>query len=81
MTCFLYKESGLDDNLRSSLVHSDRQYYVYGAPAYIPRPYLQVGFEGTSPHPKNWLATMLLCPRSVLQLSGHLGMSAIFYTR
>jgi DDE superfamily endonuclease len=44
---FLCKESGIDDGLRSSLVISNWQYYVYGYPAYILRQYLQVGFTGS----------------------------------
>jgi nuclease HARBI1 len=49
---FLYKESGPDDNLRSSLVISNRQFYLYEDPAYILRPYLQVGFKGSSTTPE-----------------------------
>jgi hypothetical protein len=49
---FLYKESGIDDNLGSSLVISNRQFYLYGDPAYILRPYLQVGFKGSSTTPE-----------------------------
>jgi nuclease HARBI1 len=49
---FLYKESGRADSLRSSLVISNRQYYVYGDPAYILRPFLQVGFKGSSTTPE-----------------------------
>jgi hypothetical protein len=49
---FLYKESGLDDNLRSSLVISNRQFHLYGDPAYILRPYWQVGFKGSSTTPE-----------------------------
>jgi hypothetical protein len=48
----LYKESGIDDNLRSSLVIFSRQYYLYGDPAYILRPYLQVGFKSSSTTPE-----------------------------
>jgi nuclease HARBI1 len=49
---FLYKESGIDDNHRSSLVISNRQYYLYGDPACILRPYLQVRFKGSSTTPE-----------------------------
>jgi nuclease HARBI1 len=49
---FLYKESGIDDNLRSPLVISKRQYYLYGDPDYILRPYLEVGFKGSSITPE-----------------------------
>jgi nuclease HARBI1 len=49
---FLYKESGIDDNLRSSLVISYRKYCLYGDPAYILRPYLQVEFKGSSTTPR-----------------------------
>jgi DDE superfamily endonuclease len=48
----LYKESGIDDSPRSSLVISNRQYCVYGAPAYILRPYLHVEFKGSSTTPE-----------------------------
>jgi DDE superfamily endonuclease len=44
---FLYNESRLDNVLRSSMVIADRQYYLYGDPAYTLRPYLQVGFKGS----------------------------------
>jgi hypothetical protein len=39
---FLYNESGIVDNLRSSLVISNREYYLYGDLAYILWPYLRV---------------------------------------
>jgi nuclease HARBI1 len=45
---FLYNESRLDNVLRSSMVIADRQYYLYGDPAYTLRPYLQVGFKGSA---------------------------------
>jgi hypothetical protein len=49
---FLYKESGQDDNLRSTLVISNRQFYLYKDPAYFLRPYLQVGLKGSSTTPE-----------------------------
>jgi hypothetical protein len=42
----LYKRSGIDDGLRSSLVVSNRQYYLYRDTACILCPYLQAGFNG-----------------------------------
>jgi predicted GH43/DUF377 family glycosyl hydrolase len=48
----LYKDSGKDDSPRSSLAISNRQYYVYGAPVHILRPYLQVEFKGSSTTPE-----------------------------
>jgi hypothetical protein len=45
---FLYNESRLENVLRSSMVMADRQYYLYGNPAYTLRPYLQVGFKGSA---------------------------------
>jgi hypothetical protein len=64
----LYKESGIDDNPRSSLVISNRQHYLYGDPAYILRPYVQVGFKVSPLHLKK-LLSMPPCLRSELPLN------------
>lgn len=41
----LYRQAGMDDILRDSLLIDDRQFYIYGDPAYILRPWLQVAFN------------------------------------
>lgn len=40
----LYRKSGLDEAMLQSLLVDDTQYYVYGDPAFVMRPWLQVGF-------------------------------------
>ena len=41
----LYRESGMDNSLEQSLHVQGQQYYIYGDPAYILRPWLQVAFS------------------------------------
>ena len=43
----LYGRSGLDDILQEKMIINSTQYYIYGDPAYVIRPWLQVGFKGT----------------------------------
>jgi nuclease HARBI1 len=43
----LFRQSGIEDDLQRALVVGGRQYYIYGDPAYVLRPYLQVGYHGT----------------------------------
>jgi hypothetical protein len=49
---FLYNASGIDHILQTSLSISGRQYYIYGDVAYTVRPYLKVGFKGTTLSPE-----------------------------
>jgi DDE superfamily endonuclease len=48
---FLYNASGIDQVLQTTLSISGRQYYIYGDVAYTLRPYLQVGFKGSTLSP------------------------------
>lgn len=43
----LYRQSNLDAVLSSTMNINGRQFYLYGDPAYILRPWLQVGFSRT----------------------------------
>lgn len=43
----LFRRSGIEEHLASSLLVGGRQFYIYGDPAYVLRPYLQVGFKGS----------------------------------
>jgi DDE superfamily endonuclease len=49
---FLYRESGIDQVLQTSVLVSGRQYYLYGDVAYTLRPYLQVGLKGSVRSPE-----------------------------
>lgn len=44
----LFRHSNIEENLSTSLVIADNQYYIYGDPAYVMRPNLQIGFKGAS---------------------------------
>lgn len=41
----LYRQSHLDDTLHNTLMIEDTQYCLYGDPAYVMRPWLQVGYD------------------------------------
>jgi nuclease HARBI1 len=45
---FMYSTSRIDQILQNSLLISGRQYYLYGNVAYTLRPYLQMGFRGST---------------------------------
>jgi hypothetical protein len=47
----LYRESGIDSMLQSSMNIDGAQYCLYGDPAYCLRPYLQVGYQGSNLNP------------------------------
>lgn len=44
----LFRNSGIEQELEQSLEGDCFQYYLYSDPAYVLRPYLQVGFKGAS---------------------------------
>jgi len=44
----LFRHSGIEADLARSLVVGGRQFYIYGDPAYVLRPYLQIGFRGST---------------------------------
>lgn len=41
----LYRQSGVDDQLRETLLIDAQQFYIYGDPAFVLRPWMQVGFN------------------------------------
>lgn len=43
----LYRASNMDQVLSQSLVINDTQHCIYGDPAYVFRPHLQIGFKGS----------------------------------
>lgn len=51
----LYRQSGMDNVLEQSLHVEGQQYYIYGDPAYILRPWLQVAFSRTFATPEQLL--------------------------
>lgn len=42
----LFRRSGVEEDLRRALLVNEVQYYLYGYPEYVLRPYLQAGFKG-----------------------------------
>ena len=44
----LFRKSGIEADLQRALLIEEVQYYIYGDPAYVLRPYLQIGFQGAN---------------------------------